>query len=72
MSNKNKALTALKRKKFKTGGGTGTTAKRTGPSNLMDLDNPNKDYFKEKMKYEGVYMQKVKTKIENIDLENNE
>ena len=29
------------------------------------------DYFKEKMKYEGVYMQKVKTKTENIDLENN-
>ena len=45
MSNKNKALTALKRKKFKTGGSTGTSSKRTGPSNVVDLDNPNKDYF---------------------------
>ena len=27
MSNKNKALTALKRKKFKTGGSTGTSSK---------------------------------------------
>ena len=45
MSNKNKALTALKRKKFKTGGSTGTSEKRTGPSNVVDLDNPNKDYF---------------------------
>ena len=45
MSNKNKALTALKRKKFKTGGSTSTSEKRTGPSNVVDLDNPNKDYF---------------------------
>jgi hypothetical protein len=46
MSNKNKALTALKRKKFKTGGSTSTSEKRTGPSDVVDLDNPNKDYFK--------------------------